>query len=285
MKSITVKSLLTGNKARLGITSEAGCRGREKNVNSVQSYRGLIDSSFPPAALPGTILVLAPTATAAFDVASGESIRQFLGTLPADGITCMALAGVNDLPDFLVRIAEQTATCIFGSRYDEHLLASRLVGLLREKLHRRLFVQGALVNVSGRGVLITGISGAGKTTLALELARRGHTWIADDAVEIEQRCDGRLYGRSHALVKNLLEIKKKGILPVRSLPAVVSIADETPIDLVAQIGGRLECKQKCGRSYSSIMGVPLPLVNISQFCFNDRDEQIENAARTISQTG
>jgi HPr kinase/phosphorylase len=273
METIALKCLLARSKVRLGVTSEAGRAGLAKQVDRVRGLRCLIDDNIFLTFLPTTLLVIAP--------AHRERRRKLLESLQAARLPCLALAGVDEIPDFLIRFAERTSTFVFASRFDENLLTSRLSGLLREKLHRRLFVQGALVNVCGRGVLITGDSGVGKTTLALELARRGHKWIADDAVEIEKRRDGRLTGRSQAMVKNLLEIKEIGVLSVRDLLPAASIANETPIDMVAQIGRDHESKPYGGRPVSIIMGVRLPLLKIP--CSNDYDKQLENAARVINQ--
>lgn len=282
MESITVKCLLAGNKARLGVTSEAGLAGRARRVSRAQNLSGPIDKFCASPLLPATILV-APTGYA--ELASGKTRREFLATVRAARGPCLAVCGVNALPDFLIRFAEQTSTVVFGSRFDDNLLASRLAGLLREKLHGRIFVQGALVNVYGLGVLITGVSGVGKTTLALAMAGRGHKWIADDAVEIEKQVDGRLHGRSHALVKNLLEIKEIGFFSVRDVLSAASIDEATPVDMVAEIGGHSSAKPYSGKSYRRIMGVRLPLFKIPITRCHDRDEQLEIAAKTISQTG
>jgi HPr kinase/phosphorylase len=173
-----------------------------------------------------------------------------------------------------------------GSRFDEHLLTSRLTALWREKLHRRVSLQGALVNVWGRGILIAGESGSGKTTLALELARRGHQWIADDAVEIEKEPDGRLSGRSQAAVKNLLEIKGSGVLSVRDILPPGSIADTTPVDMIADIrqdARRCVSTSSLGRQSRIIMGVRLPRLRIPRS--GNRCGQIENAVRIMSEAG
>jgi serine kinase of HPr protein (carbohydrate metabolism regulator) len=283
MDTVTLKCLVAGGKARLGITSRAGLAGLTKGVNRVQGESGLADEHFSPAVLPTTVLVGAASATAELEGASRGTRRRFLETLPTTGISCLALSGVDELPDYVIRFAERTSTFVFGSRFDENLLTSRLSGLLREKLHRRLSIQGALVNIYGRGVLITGASGAGKTTLALELAGRGHKWIADDAVEIEKRQNGRLYGRSQALAKNLLEIKGTGVLPVQDLLPATCIADETTVDMAVEICRDARPSVSApsdGRSGRRIMGVRLPLFRISWS--NDRGGRLESIARIIS---
>ena len=294
METIAVKCLLARSRARLGVTSGAGHAGLGNAVEHVRGQSCRIDEIFPPALLSTTLLVIDdptllayPPNAAGLDAAPRDRHRTILKSLRSAGPACLALAGVDDIPDFLIRFAERTSIFIFGSSFDEHLLISRLSGLLREKLHGRLIVQGALVNVCGRGVLITGASGVGKTTLALELAGRGHTWIADDAVEIQKRCGGRLTGRSQAMVKDLVEIKELGVLPVRDLLPAANIGDETPVDMVAEM--RKDARSSCvaapygGWSESIIMGVKLPVLRIPWS--NDRGERLEDAVNGINQAG
>jgi HPr kinase/phosphorylase len=296
MATVTLKCLMARNKDRLGVTGGAGRAGLAKKVNRVRGLSGLVDELFLSTLSPTTLLVIDstamvagyPTTTAGSDAAPRERRRKFLKSLQSASIPCLALPGVDDIPDFLVHFAEQTSTYVFGSGFDENLLTSRLLGLLHEKLHGRFFVQGALVNVFGRGVLITGESGAGKTTLALELAGRGHKWIADDAVEIEKRRGGCLAGRSQAMVKNLLEIKEIGVLSVRDVLPAASIADQTPVDMVVEIH---RDARPCvstpywGRPVSTIMGGRLPLLKIPLSYSANRGEQLENAVSNINQAG
>lgn len=286
MELITLRCLLARGKNRTGVTSSAGKSGLARKVDRVQGLSGLAVQQFSPALLPTTLLVIAAATSTELDTAPGERRRKFLESLQASGLPCLALAGVDKIPDFLVRFAERTSTFVFGSRFDEHLLTSRLLSLLREKLYRRFFVQGALVNVRGRGVLITGESGAGKTTLALELARRGHTWIADDAVEIEKHSSGRLSGRNRTMVKDLVEIKGIGVLPVRDVLPAANIADETSVEMIAKM--RRDARPCVSRTYGGksvgmIMGIRLPLLKIPWS--KDRDGQRKNAARIIRVCG
>ena len=282
MESVTLKCLLAGSKARLGITSQAGLAGLDRGVSSVQSGGERIDEVFPGPFSRASILVIAPTAGVALANAAWGRQSQLFAALPAAGITGLALAGIFNLPDSLARLAEQTATLVFSSRFDDHLLISRLTGLLAEKLYRRIQVQGSLVNICGSGVLITGVSGAGKTTLALAMAGRGHKWIADDAVEIEKYDDETLHGRSQTLVKNLLEIKGRGVIPVEDLLDAASVDEATAVDMVVEIGTRRSAHARSWKLYRKVMGVRLPLFQIPLSCCPDRYEQLENAARTIA---
>jgi HPr kinase/phosphorylase len=167
----------------------------------------------------------------------------------------------------LLPLSELYGIPLFTSVYDEFLLESRLSRLLREKIENSISVHGSFVSVSGLGVIFVGDSGAGKTECALELVKRGHQWIADDAVEIERRGD-LLYGRSHELVKRLINIKNRGIIEAEELVGGQTILDDSSIDLMVELkrrdrnGGQNMYPEEKLRD---IMGVKLPCLELPRF--------------------
>ncbi len=97
-------------------------------------------------------------------------------------------------------------------------------------------VHGALVSVSGVGVLIRGPSGIGKSETALELVTRGHRLVADDVVRVRREADGPLWGTAPELIRHHIEIRVNGILYVPDIYGEDAVCAESPIEL----GCRLE---------------------------------------------
>ena len=96
-------------------------------------------------------------------------------------------------------------------------------------------VHGVLVDVFGEGVLITGESGIGKSEAALELIKRGHRLVTDDAVEIRKVSDDTLVGSAPDITKHFIELRGIGIIDVKTLFGVSSVKDTQNIDLVIRL--------------------------------------------------
>lgn len=96
-------------------------------------------------------------------------------------------------------------------------------------------VHGVLVDVFGEGVLITGESGIGKSEAALELIKRGHRLVTDDAVEIRKVSDDTLVGSAPDITKHFIELRGIGIVDVKTLFGVSSVKDTQNIDLVIRL--------------------------------------------------
>ncbi len=96
-------------------------------------------------------------------------------------------------------------------------------------------VHGVLVDVYGEGVLITGESGIGKSEAALELIKRGHRLVTDDAVEIRKVSDDTLIGSAPDITKHFIELRGIGIVDVKTLFGVSSVKDTQSIDLVIRL--------------------------------------------------
>ena len=96
-------------------------------------------------------------------------------------------------------------------------------------------MHGVLVDVCGEGVLITGESGIGKSEAALELIKRGHRLVTDDAVEIRKVSDDTLVGSAPDITKHFIELRGIGIIDVKTLFGVSSVKDTQNIDLVIRL--------------------------------------------------
>lgn len=125
---------------------------------------------------------------------------------------------------------------------------------------------GVLVDVDGLGILIKGSSGIGKSEAALELIKRGHRLVSDDAVEIKRLDDDRLVGRSSKITQYMMEIRGIGLLDIKSLYGVGAVKPTKTIDLIAT----LECwddnkyydRLGMDEAFVEILGVQLPQITV-----------------------
>jgi HPr kinase/phosphorylase len=149
---------------------------------------------------------------------------------------------------------------VIVSRYDKHLLSSRLIGLLREKLLQCLTIQGTLLQVRNKGVLLIGESGIGKTVLSCNLIKKGHHLVADDRVMIVRKGD-TLYGRSHDKIANMMHIRGKGIVDVLQWFGHEAAVHECDIGLIIELSRDKQMKRHAA-SEREILGVNLPVLRM-----------------------
>jgi HPr kinase/phosphorylase len=267
MNRLTVEGLLEDARVRLGIIKTAGPSGFKNTIGctGVQRFNG--NAASLHGLNPQSILILsAPCLATMADLPSSKRDKIFRSIISA-GIPCIMLSRTRFLPDYMIRFSEDHAVSVLISMYDEFLLESRLLQILRKKIDRIVTMHGALVNVNGVGVMITGESGMGKTTCAIRLAKNGHYWIADDVIEIMKRKENVLYGRSHERVKNYLAIKNLGIIHAGTLFDEASICEETAVNMAVRMEKR-DDKRKTARtdlcgSVCNIMGVKLPCMHVT----------------------
>ena len=109
---------------------------------------------------------------------------------------------------------------------------SDVISSLRISLSPRITRHGVLVEVYGEGVMIAGESGVGKSETAIELIKRGHRLIADDAVEIHQVASDRLIGTAPPLIRHYIELRGIGVIDVRRLFGMSAVKEQQDIDLL-----------------------------------------------------
>ena len=124
---------------------------------------------------------------------------------------------------------------IFKSQEATSSFMAEVIGWLKVQLAPCIVIHGVLVDVYGVGVLITGESGIGKSEAALELIKRGHRLVTDDAVEIRKVSNETLVGSAPGVTKYFIELRGIGIIDVKTLFGVESVKETQQIDMVMQL--------------------------------------------------
>lgn len=163
---------------------------------------------------------------------SDERKKEVYERLLAYGIPCLVYT-TEILPDEeMLNMALRTQTPIFSTDQKTSPFQAELTRWLNVQLAPCISIHGVFVDVYGVGVLIRGESGIGKSEVALELIKRGHRLVADDAVEIRRVSDDTLVGSAPSITKHLIEVRGIGIVDIKSLFGVQSIKETQNVDLV-----------------------------------------------------
>lgn len=173
--------------------------------------------------------------------------------------------GCEPFPECLA-LAEKFDRNVFITDQDTSDFQAALISGLHRHLAPRITTHGVLVEVYGEGVLITGESGMGKSETALELIKRGHRLIADDAVEIKLIDKDTLAGSAPELIRYYMELRGIGVINVRHIYGVGAVKPESGIDLVVHLEPWNDKKayDRLGLTDETeeILGVTLPRVTI-----------------------
>ena len=139
---------------------------------------------------------------------------------------------------------------------------SALIASLSVSLAPRITRHGVLVEVYGEGVLILGESGVGKSETAIELVKRGHRLIADDAVEINKVSAKTLVGSAPEIIRHFVELRGIGIVDVKRIFGMGAVKNTEKIDMIIMLEPWIE-----GKMYdrfgledltTDIMGISIP---------------------------
>ncbi|MDR3329745.1 MAG: HPr(Ser) kinase/phosphatase [Mycoplasmataceae bacterium] len=136
--------------------------------------------------------------------------------------------------DQLLRLAKKYSTTIIFSAMPSAQLYVTVAQWINEQMAEYTTIHGTLVSVYGVGVLLQGESGVGKSEVALELVRKGHLFIADDAVDVTNLAD-RLYGRPNAIANKFIEVRGLGILNIPRMLGIEKTQDSSIIDVVIEL--------------------------------------------------
>ena len=173
--------------------------------------------------------------------------------------------GIAPHPEML-EMAKKYNITILLSQHPTSTIVSSIITYLKSALAPRETRHGVLVEVYGEGILLTGDSGIGKSETAIELLKRGHRLIADDAVEIMRVSTNTLIGSAPQLIRNYIELRGIGIINVAKLFGMGAVKTENEINLVVNIvpWNQNEVYDRLGleEQYTEILGVKVPMNTI-----------------------
>ncbi len=173
-----------------------------------------------------------------------EEIFEKICAYKVPGIVfCRGLEPSQELIDAAIR----HNVPVFQTNYPTSEFESEVIRWLRVQLAPRVTMHGVLVDIYGEGVLIIGESGVGKSETALELIKRGHRLVADDAVEIKKVSHNTLVGSCPEVIRYFIELRGIGIINVKQMFGVQSVKDTQGIDLII----KLEAWEK-GKQYDRL---------------------------------
>ena len=169
-------------------------------------------------------------------------------------------------------LPELTAACekhevpLLRSADTTSAFMAALIAFLNVQLAPRVTRHGVLVEVSGEGVLLVGDSGIGKSETAIELVKRGHRLIADDAVEIRRVSSKSLVGSAPENIRHYIELRGIGIVNVRRIFGMGAVKMTEKIDMVIQMepwdNNKVYDRMGLENEYMDILGITVPMLTI-----------------------
>lgn len=150
-------------------------------------------------------------------------------------IPCFVICQGFEVFQEMIVFAKEYNVPVYRTKEKTSDFIGEVIRWLKVELAERVTIHGVLVDIYGEGILITGDSGVGKSETALELIKRGHRLVADDAVEIKRVSHSTLVGTSPELIRHFIELRGIGIIDVRELFGVGAIKQTQSIDMVLNL--------------------------------------------------
>ena len=189
-------------------------------------------------------------------------INKFLNLKPSAVIFAAGLP----IDESIIKFAEESGTPLLSSDEKTTDLMAAIIASLNVHLAPRITRHGVLVEVYGEGMLLLGDSGVGKSETAIELVKRGHRLIADDAVEIKRVSAKALVGTSPEIIRHYVELRGIGIVDIRRIFGMGAVKNTEKIDLVIKlepwIQGKMYDRLGLDNETIDILGIAVPAITI-----------------------
>ncbi|HIW07915.1 MAG TPA: HPr(Ser) kinase/phosphatase [Candidatus Faecalibacterium intestinigallinarum] len=193
-----------------------------------------------------------------------EALDHLLGAMPPAVIVSRS----DELTPFpeMIELARKYKVALLRSNEASGVLMGNLLSVLNMELAPRITRHGVLVEVYGEGILLLGDSGIGKSELAIELVKRGHRLVADDAVELRKVSNRQIMGTAPENIRHFIELRGVGLINVSRVYGAGAVKVSETVDLVVELAPWDPRKnyQRTGleNEYYDILGVKIPSTEI-----------------------
>ena len=160
-----------------------------------------------------------------------QRLRDFFSKKPS----AVVIARNLEVGEMYVNTAKEYGVPLLRTADSTSDFTSALIAFLNLHLAPRVTRHGVLVEVYGEGILLLGESGVGKSETAIELVKRGHRLIADDAVEIRKVSNKSLVGTAPDNIRHFIELRGIGIINASRIFGAGAVKLTEKIDLVINI--------------------------------------------------
>jgi len=215
---------------------------------------------------PMRLQVIGTVETTYLNKLSGEERKVIFDRYFSYKIPALVIArDLEPLPECIEMAQKYDITILRCSETTSYIVSS-LISSLKTYLAPRITRHGVLVEVYGEGLLLLGESGIGKSEAAVELLKRGHRLIADDAVEIKKISAKELLGTAPELIRHYIELRGIGVINAAKLFGMAAVKDSANVDLVINIvhwrDGEVYDRLGLENQYTDILGVKVPSITI-----------------------
>ena len=191
-----------------------------------------------------------------------EKLGAFFQTQPTGVIYTSSLP----IDDDIIALAEKYNVPLMRTQKSTSEFMAALIAYLNVELGPRITRHGVLVEVYGEGILLLGDSGIGKSETAIELLKRGHRLIADDAVEIKRVSATALVGKAPEIIRHYVELRGIGIVDVRRLFGMGAVKESEKIDLVINLepwqNDKMYERLGLDEQKTEILGISVPSIEL-----------------------
>lgn len=195
-----------------------------------------------------------------------EKIHEVFKRIMNDKTPCVIISKSHQCPKLVQELANERNFPILSSQMETTRIMTDLVSYLDERLAVSCSLHGVFMNIYGKGILLTGESGTGKSEIALELIKRGHQLIADDRVDVK-RVHNSISGQAPEVLSGMLEIRGVGIIDVTKMYGANCVLNKHKLDYVIHMEKWVENKQyaRAGieeKEYRTILELDIPMITL-----------------------